>query len=97
MASAARWYLEEDKKSSCAKPTSHAGFDSGRVHDVPRRDLADPAKLGREGVAQRHLFQRGGYFNEVDKGGHFAAWEEPVLFTTEIRAAFKSQRNRATP
>jgi len=32
------------------------------------------------------------YFNEVDRGGHFAAWEEPDLFTTEIRAAFKSLR-----
>ena len=32
------------------------------------------------------------YFNEVDKGGHFAAWEEPELFSEEMRAAFKSLR-----
>ena len=32
------------------------------------------------------------YFNEADKGGHFAAWEEPELFSTEMRAAFKSLR-----
>jgi pimeloyl-ACP methyl ester carboxylesterase len=32
------------------------------------------------------------YFNEVDKGGHFAAWEEPELFATELRAAFRSVR-----
>ena len=32
------------------------------------------------------------YFNEVDKGGHFAAWEEPQLFSEEIRAAFRSLR-----
>ena len=32
------------------------------------------------------------YFNEVDKGGHFAAWEEPELFSQELRAAFKSLR-----
>jgi len=32
------------------------------------------------------------YFNEVDKGGHFAAWEEPELFTSELRNAFKSLR-----
>jgi len=32
------------------------------------------------------------YFNKVDKGGHFAAWEEPELFATEIRAAFRSLR-----
>jgi pimeloyl-ACP methyl ester carboxylesterase len=33
------------------------------------------------------------YFNEVDKGGHFAAWEEPELFASEMRAAFKPLRN----
>jgi pimeloyl-ACP methyl ester carboxylesterase len=32
------------------------------------------------------------YFNEVDRGGHFAAWEEPELFATEVRAAFGSLR-----
>jgi pimeloyl-ACP methyl ester carboxylesterase len=32
------------------------------------------------------------YFNEVDKGGHFAAWEEPQLFSGEMRAAFRSLR-----
>jgi pimeloyl-ACP methyl ester carboxylesterase len=32
------------------------------------------------------------YFNKVDKGGHFAAWEEPELFATEMRAAFRSLR-----
>jgi hypothetical protein len=55
---------------------------SGRLHDVPRGDLADPAQLGREGVPNVI------YFNEVDKGGHFAAWEEPGLFSEELRAAF---------
>lgn len=32
------------------------------------------------------------YFNEVSKGGHFASWEEPQIFTEELRAAFKSLR-----
>jgi pimeloyl-ACP methyl ester carboxylesterase len=32
------------------------------------------------------------YFNDVDRGGHFAAWEQPELFTTEVRAAFRSLR-----
>jgi pimeloyl-ACP methyl ester carboxylesterase len=32
------------------------------------------------------------YFNEVDRGGHFAAWEEPKLFSEELRAAFASVR-----
>ena len=33
------------------------------------------------------------YFNEADKGGHFAAWEEPEIFTAEVRAAFRSLRD----
>jgi pimeloyl-ACP methyl ester carboxylesterase len=32
------------------------------------------------------------YFHEVDKSGHFAAWEEPELFSAELRAAFRSLR-----
>ena len=36
------------------------------------------------------------YFNEVDRGGHFAAWEEPQLFATEMRAAFRSLRDEGT-
>jgi pimeloyl-ACP methyl ester carboxylesterase len=32
------------------------------------------------------------YFNEVDRGGHFAAWEEPELFSSEVRSAFRSLR-----
>ena len=32
------------------------------------------------------------YFHEVDRGGHFAAWEEPELFAAEVRAAFRSLR-----
>ncbi len=37
------------------------------------------------------------YFNEAEKGGHFAAWEEPELFTTEVRAAFSSLRGSLEP
>jgi pimeloyl-ACP methyl ester carboxylesterase len=32
------------------------------------------------------------HYNEVDRGGHFAAWEQPELFTTEIRTAFRALR-----
>ena len=32
------------------------------------------------------------YFNEVDRGGHFAAWEEPEIFSSELREAFRSLR-----
>jgi pimeloyl-ACP methyl ester carboxylesterase len=33
------------------------------------------------------------YFNEAERGGHFAAWEEPELFSEELRTAFRSHRN----
>ena len=32
------------------------------------------------------------YYNKLDKGGHFAAWEQPALFCSEMRAAFRSLR-----
>jgi pimeloyl-ACP methyl ester carboxylesterase len=35
------------------------------------------------------------YYNRLDKGGHFAAWEQPELYSTELRAAFKSLRQPA--
>ncbi len=37
------------------------------------------------------------YFHEVDKGGHFAAWEQPQLFSEELRAAFRSLRKVGSP
>jgi pimeloyl-ACP methyl ester carboxylesterase len=39
-----------------------------------------------------HAYHNLVYFNEADKGGHFAAWEEPQLFSEELRAAFRSLR-----
>jgi pimeloyl-ACP methyl ester carboxylesterase len=32
------------------------------------------------------------YFHQIDKGGHFAAWEEPELFSAELRAVFRPLR-----
>jgi pimeloyl-ACP methyl ester carboxylesterase len=40
----------------------------------------------------RRAYPNLSYFHEVDKGGHFAAWEQPELFAAELRAAFKSLR-----
>ena len=40
----------------------------------------------------RRAYRNLAYFHEVDKGGHFAAWEQPELFSAELRAAFKSLR-----
>jgi pimeloyl-ACP methyl ester carboxylesterase len=40
----------------------------------------------------RRAYRNLTYFNEVDKGGHFAAWEQPALLAGELRAAFRSLR-----
>ena len=60
-ASAARWYWEFGRpgRGPCGRPGSSAGLGSGRLHDVPRRDLGCPAQLGRDGLPQPHLLQRG--------------------------------------
>ena len=52
----------------------------------PRENYQAPETWARR--AYRNLI----YFNEVDKGGHFAAWEQPALFSAELRAAFKPLR-----
>jgi pimeloyl-ACP methyl ester carboxylesterase len=41
----------------------------------------------------RRAYRNLSYFHEVDKGGHFAAWEQPELFSAELRSAFKSLRS----
>jgi pimeloyl-ACP methyl ester carboxylesterase len=84
-ASAARSYWEGGQKPAGQAPppavTIPVGFTTfpGEIWRSPRSwvELAYPSLT---------------YFNEVDKGGHFAAWEEPELFTTEVRAAFKALR-----
>ena len=48
--------------------------------------------LGRPRSRVETVYADLAYVNEVDRGGHFAAWEEPELFATEMRAAFRSLR-----
>ncbi len=86
-ASAARSYWEEGQETARAvghTPTPVSipvGFTTfpGEIWRTPRSwvEKAYPNVI---------------YFNEVDKGGHFAAWEEPELFATEIRATFRPVR-----
>jgi pimeloyl-ACP methyl ester carboxylesterase len=86
-ASAARNYWDDGRARALAAgqappPTSvPVGFTTfpGEIWATPR----SWAEAAYPGLA---------YFNEVDKGGHFAAWEEPELFSTEIRAAFRGLR-----
>jgi pimeloyl-ACP methyl ester carboxylesterase len=87
-ASAARSYWEEGQENARAAGqaptpvTIPVGFTSfpGEIWKTPRSwvDRAYPNVVN--------------YFNEVDRGGHFAAWEEPELFASEMRATFRSLR-----
>ena len=59
-ASAARSYWENGRAASRGgRPGSSAGLGPGRLHHVPRRDLPGPAQLGRGGLSEPHLLQRG--------------------------------------
>jgi pimeloyl-ACP methyl ester carboxylesterase len=88
-ASAARWYWEFGQFLAAAGATGAApppvsvpvGFTTfpGEIWAAPRSWV----ETVYPGLA---------YFNAVDRGGHFAAWEEPALFVSELRAAFKSVR-----
>jgi len=88
-ASAARSYWEAGRAQALA---AAAGEAPPQV-SLPVGFTTFPGEIFR---APRSWVEQGYpnlvYFNEVDKGGHFAAWEEPELFATEIRAAFKSLR-----
>jgi pimeloyl-ACP methyl ester carboxylesterase len=87
-ASAARSYWEEGQENARAArqaPTAVSipvGFTSfpGEIWKTPRSWV----ERAYPGVVT--------YYNEVDRGGHFAAWEEPELFASEIRATFRSLR-----
>ena len=79
-------------------------WEHGRAAAATAGQAAPPVKLpvgftvfpGESFRAPRSWVEQGyptlTYFHEADKGGHFAAWEEPELFATEIRAAFRSLR-----
>jgi pimeloyl-ACP methyl ester carboxylesterase len=86
-ASAARWYWETGRAGARAAgqapppvkvPVGFTAFP-GEIFPAPRSWV----EVDYPGIA---------YFNEVDRGGHFAAWEEPALFVAELRAAFKPLR-----
>jgi pimeloyl-ACP methyl ester carboxylesterase len=88
-ASAARWYWEFGRAQAAAGaagqapppvavPVGYTDF-AGEVFPAPRSWV-------------EVVFPSLAYYNEVDKGGHFAAWEEPEFFSQEVRAAFSSLR-----
>ena len=86
--SAARLYWETMGQSvllSAAQKTAEISLPVA-ITVFPEEVYRAPQTWARR--AYRNLI----YFNEVEKGGHFAAWEEPELFAAELRAAFKSLR-----
>jgi pimeloyl-ACP methyl ester carboxylesterase len=86
-ASAARWYWELGRAQALAagqappEVSLPVGFTTfpGEIFRAPRSWVE---------TSYPNLI----HFNEADRGGHFAAWEEPQLFSDEVRAAFRSLR-----
>ena len=87
--SSARLYWETSGQSvllAAAQKTSEISLPVA-ITVFPEEVYRAPETWARR--AYRNLI----YFNEVDKGGHFAAWEQPELFAAELRAAFRSLRS----
>jgi len=86
-ASGARWYWELGRFQAAAAaagetppaPSVAVGFTTfpGEIFAAPRSWVET-------------VYPDLAYFNEVDRGGHFPGWEEPELFSAEVRAAFSS-------
>ncbi|WP_218151196.1 epoxide hydrolase [Roseateles sp. YR242] len=83
-ASSARIYWENTRHGG--------GFDAGRI-ELPMAATIFPKEIYRapKAWAQAH-WPNLLYWNEVDRGGHFAAFEQPQLFSEELRKAFRSVR-----
>jgi pimeloyl-ACP methyl ester carboxylesterase len=87
--SAARWYWEFGRFLAGAK----ASGEPPPPVQVPVGFTAFPGELWAAPRSWVETAYPGvDYYNQVDRGGHFAAWEEPELFSTEVRAAFSSLR-----
>jgi pimeloyl-ACP methyl ester carboxylesterase len=87
--SAARLYWENGARGSVIVATAQRTAEISlpvAITVFPEDVYRPPETWARR--AYRNLT----YFNEVDKGGHFAAWEQPELFSAELRAAFRSLR-----
>jgi pimeloyl-ACP methyl ester carboxylesterase len=86
-ASAARSYWEEGQENA------RAAGQAPRPVSIPVGFTTFPGEIWRTPRSWvEKAYPNVIYFNEVDKGGHFAAWEEPGLFSEELRAAFRPLR-----
>jgi hypothetical protein len=88
-ASAARSYWESGQAQAAAAASGHAPPQVS----IPVGFTQFPDEIFR---APRSWVELGypslSYFNKAERGGHFAAWEEPELFSAEVRSAFGSLR-----
>jgi pimeloyl-ACP methyl ester carboxylesterase len=88
-ASAARSYWEDGR----ALAQAHASGQAPPEVSLPVGFTTFPGEIWRTPRSWvENSYPNVTYFNEVDRGGHFAAWEEPELFAAEMRAAFSSLR-----
>ncbi len=86
--SAARLYWENAGRN----PTQSAAWKTTEL-TLPVAVTVFPEDVYRPPESwARRAYQNLIYFHEVDRGGHFAAWEQPELFAAELRAAFRSLR-----
>jgi pimeloyl-ACP methyl ester carboxylesterase len=88
-ASAARSYWEDGQ----ALAQAHASGQAPPEVSLPVGFTTFPGEIWRTPRSWvENSYPNVAYFNEVDRGGHFAAWEEPELFAEEVRAGFRSLR-----
>ncbi len=85
-ASSARIYWENTRAGFGGLP-SRGRIELPMAASVFPHEIFCPPKAWAEALWP-NLF----YWNELDKGGHFAAFEQPKLFTEELRKAFRSRR-----
>jgi pimeloyl-ACP methyl ester carboxylesterase len=87
--SAARSYWEDGRALAQARASGQAPPEVS----VPVGFTTFPGEIWRTPRSWvENSYPNVSYFNEVDKGGHFAAWEAPELFSSEMREAFRSLR-----
>ena len=87
-ASAARSYWEEGAENA------RVAVEGAAAVSIPVGFTTFPGEIWRTPRSWvERAYPNVVYFNEVDKGGHFAAWEEPQLFSEEMRACFRSLRS----
>ncbi len=91
----AAWMLDHDARSY--EDIARAFVDGQPVGNLTRDEVLDNITLTwwtNTGISSGRLYWENdlGFFDVKGASNHFAAWQEPELFTTEVRAAFRSLR-----